>query len=75
MNFRVPTPGLRRSAGGGVEADVLWPGLVVRYTTDGREPSADSPAAEPLLPAGVLLKAAAFDRSGQRSLSTQLDLR
>ena len=75
VNFRVPTPGLRRAAGGGAEANVLWPGLVVRYTTDGREPSADSPAAGPLLPAGTLLKAAAFDRSGQRSLSTQLDLR
>ena len=73
--FRVPTPGLRRLDGGGAEANALWPGLVVRYTTDGSEPDAGSTVANGRLPAGVLLKAAAFDRSGQRSLSTGLDLR
>lgn len=73
--FRVPTPGLRRLEAGGAEANTGWPGMVVRYTTDGSEPSAGSPVAEGRLPGGVLLKAAAFDRSGQRSLSTHLDLR
>lgn len=74
LDYRIPPPGLRRE-GDGARANAAWPGLVVRYTLDGTEPDASSAPAGERLPAGGLLKAAAFDVRGRRGLATTLDLR
>jgi hexosaminidase len=41
FNFRIPTPGLNTNSGS-VVANVQLPGLQLRYTTDGKEPTVKS---------------------------------
>lgn len=73
--FRIPPPGLRR-VGDAAEVNTAWPGLVVRFTTDGSEPTAQSPAvAGSRIETRALIRAAAFDPQGRRSLVFDLDLR
>lgn len=72
---RLPPPGLKR-VGDAAEVNVGWPGLVVRFTTDGSEPTAQSPAvAGSRIEARALVRAAAFDGRGRRSLVQDIDLR
>ncbi len=67
VRYRVPVPGLALIEGA-VQASLDTPGLVLRYTTDGRDPDAASSAyAEPVaLAKGQMLKAAAFTTTGRR---------
>jgi hexosaminidase len=68
-NYRIPLPGTIIE-GGMMRANVEFPGLDIRYTTDGSEPISDSPLyTEPVKVDGeVRLKA--FDASGRSSRTT-----
>lgn len=59
--FRVPPPGAK-IIDGQVHANVVFPGLAIRYTTDGSDPDADSVLyTEPVLaPGGTQFKFATF---------------
>ena len=71
-NYRVPAPGARVD-NGKLEANSAYPGLIIRYTTDGTEPDQNSPQyTEPVeVPPKVKLKA--FDYTGKSSLSVETD--
>ncbi len=72
VGYRIPPPGLLRQ-NGLVRFNGAWPGLVVRYTTDGSEPTAASPEATQPITASGPIRAAAFNRGGRRGASTLLD--
>lgn len=68
FNYRIPQPGAVIELGI-LKANIEYPGLVIRYTTDGTEPSASSPVYhEPVPVSGkVILKA--FDQAGKSGRS------
>jgi hexosaminidase len=70
-NYRVPTPGAIIEDGK-LKVNVEYPGLIVRYTTDGMEPTINSPKYEnPVTVTDtVLLKS--FDSSGKFSRTVKL---
>jgi hexosaminidase len=72
VGYRVPPPGavIRH---GRLYANVAFPGLVIRYTTDGSEPTIDSEEfTGPIdVPAAVRLRA--FDASGHGSRSVEVN--
>jgi len=65
-NYRVPPPGAVME-NGKLKANVEYPGLVIRYTTDGKEPDLNSSVYDgPLDVTGqIVLKS--FDRAGKSS--------
>lgn len=66
-NYRVPTPG-GKIIDGKLHANSTYPGLTIRYTTDGTEPTVNSTVyKEPVVVSGNV-KIKAFDRSGKGSL-------
>jgi hexosaminidase len=69
--YRVPTPGLS-VVGGEVRCSLGIPGFVLRYTTDGSEPTAKSPEVR----GGILLardvRVAAFDTAGRKGHTARL---
>ena len=71
-NYRVPTPGAK-IIDGKLHANSTFPGLVLRYTTDGSEPTKSSQIyKEPVLVSGkVILKA--FDASGKTSKTVEVE--
>jgi hexosaminidase len=75
LNYRIPTPGLKL-VDGQLRASLQIPGFVLRYTTDGSEPTARSPELRgPLAPpAGKQLRVAAFDATGRRGHAARLIL-
>lgn len=62
--YRIPTPG-SVVKNGRVEANVQFPGLVIRYTTDGSEPTAASPLYTTPIDAKGIVKLKAFSASGR----------
>lgn len=64
-NYRIPEPGLK-TENGGVHANIQFPGLVIRYTTDGSEPTATSNLYSGPITGRGLIRAAAFDVKGRR---------
>lgn len=70
-NYRVPSPGAMVEEGM-LKANVEYPGLVIRYTTDGTEPTVNSSRYQhPVNVNGnVLLRS--FDASGKSSRTVQL---
>lgn len=72
VQWHIPAPGLLRD-GGVVRVNRAWPGLTVRYTLDGSEPTGHSPAADNEISSATVVRAAAFDARGQRSLTSRLD--
>lgn len=65
LAYRIAPPGLTVD-GGKVLANHVLPGMLLRYTTDGSEPTAASRlVAGPILEAGTI-RVAAFDRNGRR---------
>ena len=64
-SYRVPKPGLKVE-GGQVRASLEIPGFVLRYTTDGTEPTAKSPELRGAIPASPQLRVAAFDSNGRK---------
>lgn len=76
FNYRIPTPGVE-SRDGKMYANVQFPGLEIRYTTDGSEPTANSPLySQPIDVSGGVLTLKSFNQQGRGSspLRVSLDL-
>jgi hexosaminidase len=63
-NFRIPKPGVIYQDGKYL-SNIQYPGITVRYTTDGTEPTASSPLYT--APASGVVKFRAFDAKGRGS--------
>jgi hexosaminidase len=73
-NYRLAPPGARVE-NGRLVVNTAYPGPVVRYTTDGSDPTADSPLyAEPLEVVAGMIKLSTFDSRGRASLPTVVNL-
>jgi hexosaminidase len=73
-NYRLAAPGAKVEDGRLV-VNTAYPGMVVRYTTDGSEPTANSPLySEPLDIAAEIVKLSTFDSRGRSSLPTVVNL-
>ena len=70
--YRIPWPGAVVE-NGQVKANIQLPGLALRYTTDGSEPSPNSPLYTGPIDAKGILKIKAFDTRGRGSLTTTID--
>ena len=64
FNFRIPTPGLVIE-NGSVLANIQLPGLQLRYTTDGKEPTAKSKLYSGPIAAKGTISVKAFDARGR----------
>ena len=69
--YRIPTPGLVAD-GGTVRCSLEIPGFVLRYTTDGTEPTVTSPEVRGPIPLARDLRVAAFDNNGRRGQTARL---
>ena len=69
--YRIPKPGLK-AVDGQLKASLEIPGFVLRYTTDGSEPSAKSPELRGAVPPSPLLRVAAFDTNGRKGWTARL---
>jgi hexosaminidase len=72
--YRIPKPGLREE-GGQVRASLEIPGFVLRYTTDGSEPTAKSPQLHGPAPVAPQMRVAAFDTNGRKGHTAKLTSR
>lgn len=64
--YRIPTPGAK-IRNGKVEANTQFPGLTVRYTTNGTEPTVESPAYTGPIAATGTIKLKVFNTVGRAS--------
>lgn len=74
--FHIPQPGLKVDRQGLLQCNTPYPGMSVRYTLDGTEPTSESPrwTAPVAVPAGTtMVKARAF-YLGQESVTTYLPI-
>lgn len=69
-NYRVPPPGAIIEDGQ-LYANVEYPGLIIRYTTDGTEPDASSPIYDKPVAVSGEVQVKAFDVSGKGSRAVQ----
>jgi len=74
LAYRIAPPGLLVE-GGKVLVNHVLPGMLLRYTVDGSEPTAASPLVDGPIAARGLIRVAAFDRRGRRGSPAQVDLR
>jgi hexosaminidase len=66
VQYRIPPPGaVIRS--GLVHANVAYPGLEIRYTRDGTEPTSESPLYETPIPFTGTMRLRTFDTTGRGS--------
>jgi len=75
-NYRIPTPGVEKRDGK-VYANVQFPGLKIRYTTNGSEPTAHSPLySQPIDVSVGVLTLKSFNQAGRGSspITVSLDL-
>jgi hexosaminidase len=63
-NFRIPKPGVILEDGK-YKSNIQFPGMTIRYTTNGKEPDANSPVYEKPVPANGIIKFRAFDAKGR----------
>ncbi len=63
--YRIPKPGLK-VVDGQVRSSLEIPGFVLRYTTDGTEPTAKSPEVRGGIPVAKDVRVAAFDTNGRK---------
>jgi hexosaminidase len=74
VDYRIAPPGLLPD-GDRVLVNHVLPGIQLRYTSDGSEPTTNSkPVTGPITERG-LIKVAAFDRNGRRGLVASIDRR
>jgi hexosaminidase len=73
LDYRIPTPGLKVVAGA-VLCNLQIPGFTLRYTTDGSEPTAKSPAVKGPIAAKGVIRVAAFDGRGRKGATASLRL-
>ena len=72
VNFRIPTVGAKR-VDGKVLANIQLPGMQIRYTTDGTEPTVNSPLyTSPIVSTGIV-KLRAFDSRGRGSRTVEIE--
>lgn len=71
FNYRLPPPGAIFREGQ-LHANVDFPGLSIRYTTDGSEPSMESPLYEGPVEANGTISLRSFDTRGRGSLTTSI---
>lgn len=64
--YRVPAPGAVKE-NGVLKANIEYPGLVIRYTTDGAEPNENSTLYSQPVSVKGKVKLKAFDKSGKRT--------
>ncbi|MEX0610715.1 MAG: family 20 glycosylhydrolase [Pirellulales bacterium] len=64
VNYRLPPPGAKLR-GDRVWANVAIPGLQIRYTTDGTEPTADDEIYQTAIPAADVVRLRSFDTRGR----------
>ncbi|HXK09257.1 MAG TPA: family 20 glycosylhydrolase [Vicinamibacteria bacterium] len=69
--YRIPKPGLK-VVEGQVRCSLEVPGFVLRYTTDGSEPTPKSPEVRGGIPAARDVRVAAFDTNGRRGHTARL---
>ncbi len=63
--YRIPTPGLAQD-GDSLLVSIELPGLVLRYTTDGSEPTVKSAVVKGRIPLRGTVRVAAFDGTGRK---------
>jgi hexosaminidase len=71
LNYRIPTPGLKL-VDGQARASLEIPGFVLRYTTDGTEPTLRSPEVRGPIPAKGVVRVAAFTAAGRKGHSAKV---
>ena len=74
LHYRLPPPGVKL-IGDSVFANVQIPGLTLRYTLDGSDPTASSPEVNAPIKERAIVRVAAFDRNGRASRAAQVDAR
>lgn len=62
--YRIPTPGAR-IRNGKLEANVQFPGFIIRYTTDGSEPTTSSPEYKGPVSVTGTIKLKVFNQAGR----------
>ena len=72
--YRIPEPGVKIENGRAV-VNVQFPGLQIRYTSDGSEPDANSSLYSGPVSEKGLIKVAAFDAGGRRGRVVELENR
>lgn len=72
FNYRIPTPGLNVSDGK-IEANVLYPGFQIRYTTDGTEPTINSKHYTTAIPFHKGTKFRVFDATNRAGRSVEVN--
>ncbi|MEE4287187.1 MAG: family 20 glycosylhydrolase, partial [Mariniphaga sp.] len=72
FNYRVPAPGAKME-NGNLVANSAYPGLTIRYTTDGSEPTKTSAVYKEPVPVTGQIKIKAFDAAGNESLTMELN--
>jgi hexosaminidase len=72
LAYRIAPPGLVVD-GGQVLVNHVLPGMTMRYTTDGSDPTAASRLVTGPIPERGTIKAAAFDRNGRRGLVASVE--
>lgn len=63
-SFRIPKPGVILEDGK-YKSNIQFPGMTIRYTTNGKEPDTNSPVYEKPIPANGIVKFRAFDAKGR----------
>src|SRR5438309_3723806 len=71
VNYRIPTPGLK-AQGGVVHCSVELPGFMLRYTTDGSEPTVRSSLVRDPIPFRGTVRVAAFNTTGRKGHTARL---
>jgi hexosaminidase len=69
--YRIPPPGVAE-IDGTLQANTAFPGLTIRYSSDGTEPDAEDPRYEGPLPTDRRVRFRAFDTRGRGSRSAAL---
>lgn len=69
VNFRIPTVGVK-IIDGKAHANIQLPGMQIRYTTDGTEPTMNSPLYSSPIPVNGKIQFRAFDSKGRASRVT-----
>ena len=72
-NYRIPAPGAIVEEGE-LRANTEYPGLIIRYTTDGSEPSEQSPQYKVPLKVGGDVKLKCFDMPGKASKTINVSI-
>jgi hexosaminidase len=71
LNYRIPTPGLK-VVDGQVRCSLEIPGFVLRYSTDGSEPTVKSPEVRGPIAMAPVVRVAAFDATGRKGHTATL---